>query len=83
MTVETSSTPLPASEAEANMSLPSFSGDGKAPEIKNFRKNAKGSKNNYSSSNSGGKSPGSGGSGGGGSKPKKATSTKKYHQTQY
>ena len=77
MTVETSSTPLPASDAEANMSLTSFSGDGKAPEIKNFRKKAKGSQNNYSSSNSGGKSPGSGGSGGGGSKPKKATSTKK------
>lgn len=78
MTIETSSTPLPASDAEANMSLTSFSGDGKAPEIKNFRKKAKGSQNNYSSSNAGGKSPGSGGgSGGGGSKPKKATPTKK------
>lgn len=77
MTIETSSTPLPASDAEANMSLTSFSGDGKAPEIKNFRKKAKGSQNNYSSTNAGGKSPGSGSSGGGGSKPKKATPTKK------
>ena len=64
-------------DANANMSLTSFSGDGKAPEIKNFKKKATGSQNNYSSKNSGGKSPGSGsGSGGGGSKPKKATPTK-------
>ena len=73
MTVETTSTPLPASDAEANMSLTSFSGDGKAPEIKNFRKKAKGSQNNYSGSNTGGKAPGSNS---GGSKPKKATPTK-------
>lgn len=77
MTIETSSTPLPASDAEANMSLTSFSGGRKAPEIKNFRKKAKGSQNNYSSSNKGGKAPGSskggkGGKGGGGGSSKKS-----------
>ena len=59
-------------DAEADMRLTSFSGDGKPPEIKGMRKKASGGMNNYSKSNSGGKSPGSSGGkkGGGGSKSK-------------
>lgn len=80
--IETKSTPLPATDAKANMRLTSFSGDGKPPQIKGLRKKATGSMNNYSSVNAGGKSPGSGGGkgggkGGGGNSPKPNNGKKK------
>ena len=78
ITYTTKSSPLPPSEAEGNMRLVSFSGDGKAPPIRGLRKKATGAQNNYSSSNKGGGAPsgGGGGVGGGGDKKQPKTSHK-------
>ena len=76
LTVTTQSVPQDPGEADANMSLTAFSGDGTPPTIKGLRRKASGSMNNYSSSNSGGKPLKSGG-GSSSSKPKKAELTKK------
>ena len=74
-TVKSDPTPL-----NSNIPLVAFSGDGKPPQIRGFRKKASGSSSNYSSKNSGGGSPGkSSGGGGGGSKggsPKSSKSKK-------
>ena len=74
-------------DAEADIRLTSFSGDGNPPEIKGMRKKASGGMNNYSKSNSGGKSPGSsggkkGGGGGGSNKAKKPTKAKTVEPTE-
>ena len=82
ITYTTKSTPLDPSNAEGNMRLVSFSGDGKAPPIRGLRKKATGSSNNYSKNNSGGapaKSPSKGG--GGGSKEKEPSKPKKTDLT--
>jgi hypothetical protein len=77
--IETRSTPLPPVKTDGPMTLTSFSGKEKPPEIKGLRKKATGSQNNYSSKNSGGKAPGSGSkkSSKKDSKPKKADKVKK------
>ena len=82
ITYTTKSTPLDPSSAEGSMRLVSFSGDGKAPQIRGLRKKATGSSNNYSKNNSGGapaKTPSKGG--GGGSKEKEPSKPKKIDTT--